>query len=660
MEAVREVEIEGQGLSFLKNENLKLLLFSGKGGTGKTTMAAATALYLARSQKKRILVVSTDPAHSLSDSYDQPIGDQLQPIQGVSNLQALEMDARKRLEAFKRKHEGTLKLIADRGTYFDAEDIGDFWDLSLPGVDELMGVIELAEIVKGNDFDLVIVDMAPTGHALRLLTLPRLMERWLHLWDLMLEKHRFMASTFGRYTPDEADAFLEEMSDKLDGLRKLLCKDDVTEFVPVTAPRPMEISETERLLKELEALELGVNTLVVNKVFCEKVDGCPFCQMRLKAQAPHLDTIRERFSDYDLVFAPLLPYKVRGQKALRHLVDRIEGHPSSPFSTSTLGMVPKMDKDKERTAVVPSFPSQTLILFGGKGGVGKTTMAAATAVHMAQREKGRDVLLFSTDPAHSLSDSLEQQIGKRVTRVSGVDGLFALEMDAESLLEELKHVYMTEIDEAFDAILGTSLDTSFDRQIMEELITVTPPGVDELLGLLKIMEFIDEGSFDRYVLDMAPTGHALRFLEMPHMMRQWLITFFRLILKYKNVALLPRVTQLLRKKSKQLRKLRRLLSDAEHCHFVAVTLPEAMVVRETKRLLHQLEELALTCRYVIVNKLIPPGECSFCTLSRRAQEPQLCAIDDLGCDIVAAPLFPQGTKGIPSLSRMAEVIYVNG
>ncbi|MBI4770141.1 MAG: ArsA family ATPase [Chloroflexi bacterium] len=145
--------------------------------------------------------------------------------------------------------------------------------------------------------------------------------------------------------------------------------------------------------------------------------------------------------------------------------------------------------------------TQQLLLFGGKGGVGKTTIAAATAVQLARGNAGQKTLLFSTDPAHSLSDSLEQRIGDRVTPVAGAPGLFALEMEATQLLDDLRQEYVAEINEVFEAFLGASFDAPFDRQVMEELIRLTPPGLDELMALMKIMDFMDTGTFDRYILD---------------------------------------------------------------------------------------------------------------------------------------------------------------
>ncbi|MDO9348101.1 MAG: ArsA family ATPase, partial [Anaerolineales bacterium] len=327
----------GQGLSFLSNESLKLLLFGGKGGVGKTTAAAATALYWAgRAAERKILVVSTDPAHSLGDSFNQPIGDEIRPIVGVPTLFAQEMDASRRLEDFKREHGETLKTIADRGTYFDREDIVNLFDLSLPGLDELMAVIEVADIVREGRYDLVILDTAPTGHTLRLLALPQLMEDWIRVLDLMLEKHRYMVETMShrRYRPDETDAFLEHMSADLSRLRALLCNESTTEFVPVTIPEAMSIEETTRLLEGLERLHIHVRTVVVNRVATQTTgsplrgtssQACPFCEARRVAQQPYLEEIESRFPAWDLVQVPLLPWEVRGQKALERYAQAMLG-----------------------------------------------------------------------------------------------------------------------------------------------------------------------------------------------------------------------------------------------------------------------------------------------------------------------------------------------
>jgi arsenite-transporting ATPase len=306
---------------------------------------------------------------------------------------------------------------------------------------------------------------------------------------------------------------------------------------------------------------------------------------------------------------------------------------------------------------------QQLILFGGKGGVGKTTVAVATAIHLARGSEGKKTLLFSTDPAHSLSDSLDLPIGNRLTPVTGVEGLFALEIEAAELLEELKQVYVAEINETFDAFLGSSFDAPFDRKVMEELISLTPPGLDELMALMKIMDFMEEGAFDLYVLDLAPTGHALRFLEMPGLMRQWFIAYFRLLLKYQGVVRLTRVAELLRVRSKQLRRVEQLLTDAGRCQFVAVTIPEAMAVLETTRLLHRLSELSVACQWVVINMLVPSTACAFCATIRDEQQRHLDELSALAlrstysAGLIQVPLFPHEIRGIAGLTQVAWAIY---
>jgi arsenite/tail-anchored protein-transporting ATPase len=642
----------------LGDESLKLLLFGGKGGVGKTTAAAATALHWANRRSERtILVVSTDPAHSLSDSFDQPIGDEIRPIAGVPNLFALEMDAGRRLEDFKRQHGEVLKTIADRGTYFDKDDIAAFFDLSLPGLDELMAVIDLAKTVREGRYDLVILDTAPTGHTLRLLALPQLMEDWIRVLDLMLEKHRYMASVISRrrYRPDETDAFLEHMSTDLGRLRALLSDAHATEFVPVTIPEAMSIEETAKLLESLEGLHIPVRTIVVNRVVTGR--ECPFCEARRRGQERYLEEIKSRFSAWNQVLVPLLPQEVRGQAALQSYIQTMLGKEIGKWEDTAIGGPSLHSSAPAPLHSLAPLAQQQLILFGGKGGVGKTTVAAATAIHLAQMNEGKTILLFSTDPAHSLSDSLDQEIGNQITSVAGVKGLFALEMEAAELLEELKQEYVAETNEVFDAFLGNSFDTPFDRQVMEELISLTPPGLDELMALMKIMDLIEQGAFDRYILDLAPTGHALRFLEMPGMVRQWFITFFKLLLKYQGVARLTKVAELLRDRSKQLRQVQQLLPDAGRCQFIAVTIPEAMVVLETERLLHRLGELSVTCPRVVVNMVVPATDCAFCTRTRDGQQQHLAKLGDLAPGLIQVPLFPHEIRGIARLDKIARAIY---
>ena len=201
---------------FLENPQFRLIFFGGKGGVGKTTCAAAAALrYARRSPQGSFLLVSTDPAHSLADS----IGDFHPP----DNLKILEFNAQDSLATFKARHRAKFAEIAARGTFLDEEDIRRILDLSLPGLDELMALLAIAGWAETRAYDLIVVDTAPTGHTLRLLTTPELIRGWLKALDALLAKHRFMQQRFrGSYQRDELDEFLLDLAASVKQMEGLL------------------------------------------------------------------------------------------------------------------------------------------------------------------------------------------------------------------------------------------------------------------------------------------------------------------------------------------------------------------------------------------------------------------------------------------------------
>ena len=647
-----------QAPGFLHNRGVDFLMFGGKGGVGKTTCAAASALYLAGKQREqRVLVVSTDPAHSLGDSLSQEIGDNITPITGVDNLFALEIDAPKRLEEFKAKYREELETIAYRGTIFDRDDISEFLSLSLPGMDEMMAVFDIADIIKEGEYGLVILDTAPTGHTIRLLELPDLMLGWVSLLKLMQERYRYIGRRLtGRYPRDKVDDFLDKLSNDVRRVKALFTDKQATEFVPVTIAEDMAMEETQRLLEALHRVKVPVKSILVNRVAEDR--ECPFCNIRWKAQEDALAQIEQTFSNYQLVEVPLLPYEVKGIERLKTYAQVMLGRETPKVVTYEFA---------EATPIKQShwhdLDQNELILFGGKGGVGKTTLSAATALYLnsLDKDKEKKTLIFSTDPAHSLCDSFYQEIGDKVTPISGARGLFALEIEPARLLDEFKAEYRKSIDEAFNTFLKGGMDAPYDRAIMEELIESAPPGIDELMGMMKIMDFMELHEFDRYILDMAPTGHALRFLELPDMIREWFKTIFRLLLKYRGVSGsgLNKTAELILKRSRQLRLVETALRNPQRCQFVCVTIPEAMSLVETKRLIQRLSQLRVACRELIVNMIVPPTRCPFCLAKRSEQQSHLKQFEALGLEIHEVPLFSHQIVGIEALREIAETIYGN-
>ncbi len=302
-------------LTGLKEDALKLILFGGKGGVGKTTCASSTGLYLAKDFKT--LLISTDPAHSLSDSLEQKLSSEIKEVKSVKNLSALEVSAEKALSKFKIEYEDQIKKILDTSTYLDQEDIDSILALPIPGIDEVMGFKTIVDLIEEANFDKYIVDTAPTGHALRLLTLPGLLDDWIKVMAKMRWKYRYMVETFaGKYKPDEGDDFLLSMKKTVKRIENHLRDQNRCEFIAVTIPEDMAILETERLINNLNTYGIKVRQLVINNVL--ESSDCEFCRERRKDQEKYISEIRRKFSNLRTTIASLQPKEVKGMDALNN------------------------------------------------------------------------------------------------------------------------------------------------------------------------------------------------------------------------------------------------------------------------------------------------------------------------------------------------------
>ncbi|HEX8852880.1 MAG TPA: TRC40/GET3/ArsA family transport-energizing ATPase, partial [Pyrinomonadaceae bacterium] len=417
----------------------RYLFFGGKGGVGKTSAACAAALLLLEraAPGEHILLFSTDPAHSLSDSLDAEVGDRLVEVararttdaDNAPRLFAREMDATRALAEFKTRHRAVLKEIADRGTLLDESDINELLDLSLPGMDEVMSLFELSEVERMARFARVVVDTAPSGHTTRLLRLPEVFTRWIAALDRMAEKHRFLVARFartGRARADEVDLFLDELSERVRAVRAMLFDAERTTFTLVAIPEAMSVEETARYYEFLVGAGVPVKSLVVNRVEREH-DACPYCRARVAAQARWLAALEERFASLAISRVPLLASEVRGAQALRRFAS-LAWETDGAQATKRDGASKRASHRPARAAHSPALRERhafalggrRLLIFGGKGGVGKTTAAASAALALAEADPHGSVLIFSTDPAHSLSDSFAESIGEERRGVAGV------------------------------------------------------------------------------------------------------------------------------------------------------------------------------------------------------------------------------------------------
>ena len=549
----------------------RITLVVGKGGVGKTTCAVGVAAsFAARGQ--RTLIVSTDPAAALADVVGLPVGTTETPVAGQPTLCARQLAASELRREFLARWRAVITEIIDRGTYLERGEVEGLVDAALPGGDEIFAVLALADLIAEGAarYDRIVVDTAPTGHTVRMLALPETFRALISMLDLMQEKHRFMVRALThRYRRDRADEFLDDMRRRIDGLRAALSDRNSVAAVIVTRPEEMVLAETERYLATLGSLGVHVAALVVNAAGEPSRADAAF-------EGPGLPRL----------WIPRADDPPRGVEAIKALVERATRSEPRPAKVSPHSAA-RPDQDRQHP-FEPVELTRPFTIVGGKGGVGKSTVACALAIAAADARRGR-VLLVSTDPAPSIADALGETAAAwtRVDEehdVDAVPGLVVRQMDATAAFARLRDAYQDRIDAMFDALVGRGIDVSQDRAVLRELLALAPPGIDELFALSIIGEALMERRFATVVIDPAPTGHLLQLLDMPAIALDWTHRLMRLILEYRNVVTLGDASRDLLDFAKRTRAIESLLHDPARCGLLIVSLDEPIVRGETERL----------------------------------------------------------------------------
>lgn len=623
----------------------RLTLIVGKGGVGKTTCATATAAAFAV-RGESVLLVATDPANSLGSSLGLSL-EGGEPRSIDAGLWALQLDPHAARQTFLARWREVLVTIIDRGTYLDVEDIGGLVDAAFPGADEIFGLLVLAELTMpgarratGTAWQRIVVDTAPTGHTLRLLALPETFEALIALLESMQEKHRFMVSALThRYRRDAADEFLDEMRRAVGALRRSLGEISVGESgagaVLVTRAEQVVVRETERYVDALR--KLGVSQVAM------VVEALP--EHRDSAVAGLLEELATLAPTNGLFVVPRIsppPTGVQAASASLGMMLR-PGHELGRRKR-TIGEVAKRLERKSALgvplktggdpAVGPDIASQllrTLTIVGGKGGVGKTTVSCALALLATRDGSAGDILLVSTDPAPSLGDAL----GVATPRwaydgpqpVTGLPGLHVWQMDATTAFHELRDRYRDKIDTLFDAFMGRTVDLSHDRAILRDLLSLAPPGIDELYALVSLGDALEAERYAMIIVDPAPTGHLLRLLELPTIAIEWSHRLMRLIMKYKEIGGLADSAQELLTFSRRTRALDALLHDQVRAGVVLVSLDEPAVTAETERLAELLRQTGIAVLGEVRNRAPYRAEANQHVVAAPEYEDKLVGID---------------------------------
>lgn len=688
----------------------RLIFVGGKGGVGKTSTSSAIAVRLA-DQGFNTLIVSTDPAHSLSDALMQDVsGGRPIAVDGCANLFGMEVDTTESVARF-RKAVGGFRA-SDLGLGGVAEEVisqlglnefADILDNTPPGLDELLALAEVLALVRGDasaserstpgaeqlssaGYTRVIFDTAPTGHTLRLLAFPQFLDNLLgkvialkqRLGTAIVLLRPVLGGVDVSAKLDAAASRLTRWRDRVAELQRLLTEPEVTDFIIVGIPSRLAVAECARLLSALVEQGVAVNHLIVNQIIKSGMTDSYIerLQAEQKRSMAAVDGGSSPLSSLSWSRVPFFNMEMRGVFPLKFLGGQVYSGEHAPIWEDLL-----------------SGKGDRFVLLGGKGGVGKTTSSASLALACA--EAGYATLVVSTDPAHSLGDAFDVDLSSgEVNRVEGVSGasLYAVEVKVDEAVAEFKRLINGLAEGSKKQGTGQE-QGEVGIADFANVFDVVPPGVDELVALSKVVSLAraDEYGlhFERVIIDTAPTGHTLRLLSFPDFLDRFINRLLLLRNRFSKVSSMvqgvtsvlknlggsqvakavsedddeePRAVRALKQYQDQMQELQRLLHDPEVSEFCIVTIPTALAIAESERLLLALREQGIACRRGVLNRLImPDADSAYIEQLTKGQQMCLKELDDLATradvSLTKVPYFDVEVRAVYGLRALGNALF---
>ncbi|HGH5990518.1 TPA: arsenical pump-driving ATPase [Morganella morganii] len=573
------------------------LFFTGKGGVGKTSISCATAIKLAESEKK-VLLVSTDPASNVGQVFSQTIGNTITPISAVPNLSAIEIDPQAAAEEYRKKIIDPIKDSLPAAVIQSiTEQLSGACTTEIAAFDEFTGLLTDTKIT--NQFDHIIFDTAPTGHTIRLLQLPG-------AWSDFISDNPDGASCLGPMSG------LEKQREQYSMAVDALSNKQLTRLILVARPQSAALREVARTYDELSALGVKNQQLIINGVFPESAMTAgdklsPALRNREQTAIQNMpDILRNLPTD-------MLMLRVRnmvGIEALKELLSDKEQTLPTIHNTKPDLSLPPLSFLVDEIAV----QKHGLVMLMGKGGVGKTTIAASIAVKLA--EQGADVHLTTSDPAAHLENTLNGSLPN--LQVSRIDPVAETERYRNYVLETK----------------GKSLDTE-GRALLEE--DLRSPCTEEIAVFQAFSRIIREAGNRFVIMDTAPTGHTLLLLDA-------------------TGAYHKEIAKKMGEKGHFLTPMMQL-QDPERTKVIITTLAETTPVLEAENLQNDLMRAGIhPWAWVINNSLSVTETTSPLLLSRAVQEiPQIKKVtSSLAKRVAIVPLLENEPVGTVALSRLAD------
>jgi arsenite/tail-anchored protein-transporting ATPase len=612
-----------------------LTVFVGKGGVGKTTISAAYALHRAmRDRKRSVLLLSTDPAHSLSDIFDQVFGDSPQKLRLASKarLEVWEVNAEKRFRAFLNQHKEALLSILEKGSIFSRADLEPLLETTLPGMAEMAALLAMTDALDSCKYDHVVVDTAPVGHTLRLFALPQYFSSFLDILELAASRDRLLAEHFGGAVQRAPNTLVESWRQMVEAIRAALLRN--AEIFLVTTPEKLSLNESLRAVIALRSLspDLDLAGIVLNRAVLGS-QHCRICRSRYAATRDARQFFRRHFPAKRIYIAEDAGTPIMGPR-LRAFGDHVFA--GKRFSW---GGVPKPTPREMRLSRLDwPIMDRSLAMVLGKGGVGKTTISAALGFNTRLRAHTA-VDICSVDPAPSLDDIFQRDISDEPRSVLGDQKFRASEMDSVAVFKAWGRRVKEMIDEATTAkVSSVHVDLWFERQFFSRLLDSVPPGVDEILAVLRVVDLVRSRS-SRVLIDMAPTGHALDLLRTPDRILVWTRLLLKSLAHHRTLALARDAGVKIAELGKGLRDLSQFLKNPRETRVYVVMLPEALPDSQTERLIAELSKLRLSTGAIFVNRVLFKEDVRDCRRCLRRHQWQLNTLGRLSARYSQVPIY---------------------
>ena len=614
----------------------KLTLFIGKGGVGKTTVSAAYALHRAtRNRKRSILLLSTDPAHSLSDITGQALADRPQKLCLVlkARLDVWQVDAEKQFRAFLRQHKEKLLSILETGSIFSRADIEPLLDTTLPGMAELAALLAITDALASGKYDQIVVDTAPIGHTLRLFALPQYFSSFLDILEIAASRDRLLATHFGGAVRRTTNPLIEGWRRMVEAVRTALLSN--AEIFLVTTPEKFSLNESRRAVATLRSLSpnLDLTGIVLNRAVL-RAQHCRICRLRYAASRSAREFCGRYFPAKDVYIAEDAGAPVM-ETELRAFGDHIFAGKS--FSSNAALPNPK-PREVRLSRVEWPILDRPLSMVLGKGGVGKTTISAALGFSTRLRRRAA-VDICSVDPAPSLDDIFQSDISDEPCAVLGDREFRASEMDAVAVFRGWAGRVKEMINKATTGeVSSVHVDLWFERQLFSQLLESVPPGMDEILAVLRVLDLV-RGRSSPVLIDMAPTGHALDLLRTPDRILVWTRLLLKSLAHHRTLALARDAGVKIAELGKSVRELADFLKNPRQTRVYAVMLPEALPDRQTERLIAELAKLRLHTAAIFVNRFLFKEDVRKCRRCSRRHQWQLSTLGKLSARYSPIPLY---------------------